>query len=377
MTATIASSSSLRVNQVEESGRLVLELAGVLDHNTSPDFAHRLGGLDAHPGGVVLDLGGLSRIDSTGVAVILEARDRLAAARTDLKLRHAAPQVRKVFALTLARADELQEEAPDRFWDPLGMAGEAAVQVKQWAIESVQQIGEIAYWILIAPFRGFRIRVGATLEQIALMGADAIPIVSLIALLIGLIMGMQAAHQLRQFGASIFVADLVGIATTRELGPFITAIVVAGRSGSSIAAELGTMVVTEEIDALRTMGLNPMRYLVVPRCLALAIALPGLAVIADVVAIFGGMLIGVFNLGLSFPTYWNETLHAVQLSDFLTGVLKALVFGVVIANVGVFEGLHVKGGAEGVGRATTRAVVASILLIIVTDTVFTTLFYFV
>ena len=374
---TITEAHELTVHPTEEASRLVLELGGALDNETSPGLATRLGEIElAGRRELVLDLSRLDRIDSTGVAVILEAREHLAVKGVGIKLRHASEQVRRVFALTLARAGELEEESPARFWDPVSIAGEAVFQVKRRIVESTTQVGDIAYWILIAPFRGHRIRFGAMADQLALMGADAIPIVSLIAFLIGLIMAMQSAHQLRQFGATIFVADLVGIATTRELGPFITAIVVAGRSGSAIAAEIGTMVVTEEIDALRTMGLNPTRYLVVPRCLALAIALPCLAVIADLVAIFGGMVIGVLNLGLSFHTYFNQTLQAIYVSDFLTGILKAGVFGVVIANVGVFEGFHVQGGAEGVGRATTQAVVASICLIIVADAVFTALFYF-
>lgn len=363
----------------EEGGDLVIELAGSLDTGTSPGLSARLDGLDLDGGRrLILDLGRLDRIDSTGVAVILDARERLGSRGVDLRLRGASDRVRKVFSLTMARLSELAEEAPARFWDPVSMAGEAAVQVKRRLVETVVQAGETAYWILVAPFRGKGgIRFGATLHQITLIGADAIPIVSLIALLIGLIMGMQAAHQLRQFGASIFVANLVGVATTRELGPFITAILVAGRSGSAVAAEIGTMMVTEEIDALRTMGLNPVRYLVVPRILALTIAVPLLAVIASLVAIFGGMLIGIFNLQLSFNSYVEQTLQAVELGDFMTGVVKAVIFGAIIGNVGVFEGFHVRGGAEGVGRATTQAVVTSIFLIIVADAIFTAIFFFV
>jgi phospholipid/cholesterol/gamma-HCH transport system permease protein len=156
----------------------------------------------------------------------------------------------------------------------------------------------------------------------------------------------------------------------------VTAIVVTGRSGSAVAAELGTMLVSEELDALRTMGLNPMRYLIVPRILAMAICMPILAAIANVVAIFGGMIIGVFHLGISASAYYNQTMQAIQLSDLVTGLVKSLVFGIVIGNVGVFEGLHVRGGAESVGRATTQSVVTSIFLIIITDAIFTALFYF-
>ena len=373
MTAT-----ELKLHATEEPGSLVLSLAGVLDNETSPGFAAHLGQLEVgNRHRLVLDLAGLDRIDSTGVAVILEARERLSGRQVELKLRRASAQVRKVFELVLAHSEMSVEGEPPLSSSGLSRLGEAILRAREVAAEGARQLGDIAYAILIGPFRGERIRIGSTAQQVALVGADAVPIVSLISLLMGLIMAMQAAHQLRQFGASIFVADLVGIAATRELGPFITAILVAGRSGSAIAAELGTMVVTEEIDALRTMGLNPTRYLVVPRVLAVTIALPALAVIADTITILGGMLVGVFNLGLGFKTYFDQTIQAIILSDFLTGLVKAVVFGVIIGNVGVFEGLHVQGGAEGVGRATTRSVVVSILLIIVADAIFTALFYFV
>jgi phospholipid/cholesterol/gamma-HCH transport system permease protein len=369
--------SELKVRAIEEPGRLVLALAGVLDSETSPGLAARLGQSEVgdHPR-IVLDLAGLDRIDSTGVAVILEARERLAERQVELKLRRASDRVRRVFKLTLSHAGEAVEHEPAPPPDVLSRVGEFALQLKNGAAEGARQMGEIVYAIAIGPFRGERIRVGSSAQQVALIGADAVPIVSLIALLMGLIMGMQGAHQLRQFGASIFVADLVGIAATREIGPFITAILVAGRSGSAIAAELGTMVVTEEIDALKTMGLHPTRYLVVPRVLALTIALPCLAVIADAITILGGMLIGVFHLGIGVRTYFDQTIQAIVLSDFVTGLIKAVVFGVIIANVGVFEGLNVRGGAEGVGRATTRAVVSSITLIIIADAIFTAIFHF-
>ena len=365
----------LRLN--EESGQLVLALAGTLDSESSPDLAARFDDLpvDGHSR-LVVDLSDLKRIDSTGVAVILEGRERLKEQGVDVKLRGAKPQVRKVFSLTLARAEEFVDEAPEQFWDPVSAAGEAVARMEHRIAESMQQFGEVAYWILIAPFRRQGVRLDATAEQVLRFGASAIPIVSLIALLIGLIMAMQSAHQLRQFGASIFVADLVGIATCRELGPFVTAIVVAGRSGSAVTAELGTMLVSEELDALRTMGLNPMRYLVVPRILAMSICVPILAAIANVIAIIGGLMIGVFHLGISASAYYHQTLQAVQLSDLVTGLVKSLVFGIVIGNVGVYEGLHVRGGSEGVGRATTQSVVTSIFLIIITDAIFTALFYF-
>jgi phospholipid/cholesterol/gamma-HCH transport system permease protein len=362
---------------LEQPGQLVVELSGVLDTESAPDLAVRFTGLpkNGHRR-VVLDLTRLTRIDSIGVAVILDARDDLARDGVSLQLRGAAPQVRRVFGLSLARSEELGVEAPDQFWDPISAAGEAVLAGWKRMGEATRQFGEVSYWILVAPFKGQWPRIDFTADQVNRFGTTAIPIVALISLLIGLIMAMQAAHQLRQFGAVIFVADLVGISTCRELGPFVTAIVVAGRSGSAVAAELGTMIVSEEVDALRTMGLNPMRFLVVPRILAMTIATPLLTILANLIAILGGLLIGLFNLGISPSAYMNETLEAIQMSDLVTGLVKSLIFGAVIGNVGVFEGLHVRGGSEGVGQATTQAVVTSIFMIIVTDAIFTALFYF-
>jgi phospholipid/cholesterol/gamma-HCH transport system permease protein len=361
----------------QEPQELVVELGGVLDSESAPDLAGRFAELprNGHRQ-IILDLARLRRIDSIGVAVILDVREDLAKEGVKLRLRGAIPQVRKVFSLSLARADELSGEEPEQAWDPISAAGEAIARGWQRTEEGIHQCGEVAYWILVAPFKGQMPRFAATADQVNRFGTSAIPIVALIALLIGLIMAMQSAHQLRQFGAVIFVADLVGISTCRELGPFVTAIVVAGRSGSAVAAELGTMTVSEEIDAIRTMGLNPMRYLVVPRILAMTICTPLLTIIANLIAITGGLLIGVFHLGISASAYMNETLEAVELSDLVTGLVKSVIFGAVIGNVGVFEGLHVRGGSEGVGSATTQSVVTSIFLIIVTDAIFTALFYF-
>jgi phospholipid/cholesterol/gamma-HCH transport system permease protein len=214
---------------------------------------------------------------------------------------------------------------------------------------------------------------GATSTQAIRIGVDALPIVSLIAFLLGLIMAFQAAFQLRQFGANIFVANLVGISVVRELGPLMTAIVVAGRSGSAIAAELGTMVVGEEIDALRTMGINEIRFLVVPRVYAITITQPSLTLYANAVGVFGGFLIGVLYLDLSAAAYIQQTISALTLGDLAQGLSKSGVFAWVIVLIGCHCGLRITGGAEGVGRATTTSVVASIFSIIAVDSIFTTL----
>ncbi len=206
-------------------------------------------------------------------------------------------------------------------------------------------------------------------------GADAVPIVMLINFLIGLVMGFQGAVQLKQFGANIYVADLVGLSMTRELGPLMTAIIVSGRSGAAFAAEIGTMKVSEEIDALRTMGVGPMRFLVLPRTLALVLVLPVLTLLGDLVGVIGGMTVGLVSLDLTVSGYVNETLKAIELWDITSGVIKSVLFALVIALVACQQGLATTGGAEGVGRRTTSSVVSILFGLILVDACFTIFFH--
>src|SRR6185369_17155745 len=198
--------------------------------------------------------------------------------------------------------------------------------------------------------------------------------VLLINFLIGFVMAYQSSVQLRQFGANIFVADLVGVAMTRELGPLMTAIIVCGRSGAAFAAELGTMKVSEEVDALRTLGLVPLRYLVLPRIFGLMLAAPLLALLADGIGILGGALVAVTRLDLTPAAFFGELRQAVRLTDVLSGLAKSVVFAGAIALIACQQGLATSGGAEGVGRRTTGAVVSILFALIMLDAVFTVLF---
>jgi phospholipid/cholesterol/gamma-HCH transport system permease protein len=206
-------------------------------------------------------------------------------------------------------------------------------------------------------------------------GADGLPIALLLAFLVGLVMGFQGAIQLEQFGANIYVADLVAIALARELGPLMTAIIVAGRSGAAFAAELGTMRVSEEVDALTVLGLDPQRFLVFPRAIALVLVLPALTLFADAVGMLGGLVVGVLGLDLTPSAYLQETRSALDLWDVASGLLKSVVFAAAIAVIACERGLATRGGAEGVGRATTSAVVAGIFYIVVIDSLFTVAFH--
>ena len=212
-------------------------------------------------------------------------------------------------------------------------------------------------------------------HQAMQVGVGAIPITSLITFFVGVIIALQGAYQLQHLGAMQLVANLVSISITRELGPLITAIVVIGRSGSAFAAEIGTMRVTEELDALETMALDPVAFLVVPKFLAMAVMLPCLAVWADLMGVVGGCLFGVLSGYFTFGSYAIATHDALAASDITTGIIKALVFGLIITAVGCHEGFATGAGAEEVGRSTTSAVVKSILMVILVDLVFTTLFY--
>ena len=205
-------------------------------------------------------------------------------------------------------------------------------------------------------------------------GFDALPIVGLLSFLLGIVVAYQGAAQLRQYGANIFVADLVGLSMLREFAPLITAIIVAGRSGSAYAAQIGTMAVTEEIDAMRTLGIAPLDLLVLPKVIALVIALPLLTVFADVLGVFGGMIMARAQLGVGYGEFLDRFVKAVSITAYLIGICKAPVFAAIIAVVGCFQGFRAKGGADSVGRQTTRSVVHAIFLVIVADALFSVAF---
>ncbi|MCE5210622.1 MAG: MlaE family lipid ABC transporter permease subunit [Deltaproteobacteria bacterium] len=208
-------------------------------------------------------------------------------------------------------------------------------------------------------------------------GVDGLPIVALIGALIGLIIAFMSYLQLKMIGANIYVPALVSFAMIKELGPIMTAILVAGRSGSSFAAEIGTMVVNEEVDALHTMGFDPIRFLAVPKVLATIIVVPILTVYADFFGIFGGMIIGVTSLDLTIKTYISQSIKSIQVFDIITSLIKAGVFAALIAAVGCQKGFQVRSGAQDVGKFTTSAVVTAIFLIVVTDSIFAIMFYYI
>ena len=256
----------------------------------------------------------------------------------------------------------------------LERVGRSSVAAAQQALAFVAFVGEVAAagaQLLRRP-RAWRWRV--LLREIELGGFDALPIVGVTAFLLGVVVAYQGADQLRHYGANIFVVELVGYAMLREFAPLISAIIIAGRSGSAHAAQIGTMVVGEEIAALRTLGIHPLQRLVWPKLLALVISLPLLTVFADIAGVFGGMVMARSQLGISFVEFADRFGRVMQGSALLIGVGKAAVFAVIIVLVGCFQGLRTAGGADSVGRQTTAAVVQAIFLVIVADALFSVAF---
>lgn len=256
----------------------------------------------------------------------------------------------------------------------LARVGRRAVGGFEQAWVMLAFIGETAQVFAGWLARPSRIRWRVVLFNLRTAGFDALPIVGLLSFLLGVVVAYQGADQLRQYGANIFVADLVGLSMLREFAPLITAIIVAGRSGSAYAAQIGTMAVTEEIDAMRTIGIEPHELLVLPKIVALVIALPLLTVFADVLGVMGGMVMAKTQLGVGFGEFLDRMANAVSITSYLVGIGKAPVFAAIIAMVGCFQGFRTHGGADSVGQQTTRSVVQSIFLVIVADALFSIAF---
>ena len=254
--------------------------------------------------------------------------------------------------------------------------GSSAISIFRQMRDILVLLSRTLYWVVCGPFKKKPVSSKSFFVQTIFAGIDSLVIVFFVDFFIGMVLAMQSAYQLQQLGATIYVAALVGVSMTREIGPVLTSLVVAGRVGAAITAELATMKVTEQIEALETLSLNPVRYLVAPRFLALILMLPCLVILGNFVGMFGGYVIGVSQLGLGSGLYVDTTITFLERKDILTGLLKTAVFAAIIALVACQQGLATEGGAEGVGRSTTRSVVTSFILIIIADAILTALFYF-
>ncbi len=229
---------------------------------------------------------------------------------------------------------------------------------------------------MVGPFRKKPVSRKNLFAQTVFSGIDSLIIVFFVNFFIGIVLAMQSAYQLEQLGASIYVAALVGVSMTREIGPVLTSLVIAGRVGAAITAQISTMKVTEQVEALETISLNPVRYLVAPRFLALLLMLPCLVILGDIIGMIGGYFVGIYNLGLSSGLYIDTTIQFLTVKDINTGLFKSAVFSVIISMIACYQGLSTEGGAEGVGRATTKSVVTAFILIIIADAILTAVFYF-
>ena len=231
--------------------------------------------------------------------------------------------------------------------------------------------GQTCVWAVTPPYKGMR-----SLTQSQRIGPGSFCISALVAFFVGMIIALQMAYQMVQLSAEMYIPNIIAVALTRELAPVLTALIVAGRIGAGIAAEIGSMVVTEQVDALKAFAVNPVQYLVVPRFLGLVLMLPVLTMLSDIIGIWGGYVICVYKLHIGHEMFWKMTFRALAMKDIITGLVKTIFFGMIIAIVGCHQGLSVRGGAEGVGKATTTAVVRSFILIIMTDCMITFVFYF-
>jgi len=231
-------------------------------------------------------------------------------------------------------------------------------------------------WSVFGPFKGKAAKRTSIFQQMVFAGVQSFVIVFFVTFFTGVVICMQSAYQLKQLGAVIFVAPMVAISLARELSPVFVALVVAGRVGSAITAELGTMKVSEQIEALETLAIDPVRFLVVPRFLALIVMVPVLTMLGDIIGIMGGLVVGVFNLQLNFYRYLSFSFDFITWKDIWTGLVKSLVFAVAISMISCYVGLGTRGGAEGVGISTTRSVVISFIMIILFDCLLTGIFFF-
>lgn len=254
--------------------------------------------------------------------------------------------------------------------------GDKAIHIlNEYVVTFFYLVSDILFWSLRDVFNKKQRRKGEFLNQAVSIGVNALPIVASMAFIIGLVLALQSSSQLRNFGANIYIVDLTVIAMMAEMGPLITAILVAGRSGSAIAAEIATMKVTSELDALKTMGLNPLRFVVIPKIYGSLITLPFLTILASISGIAGGALAAYLYLDITPEIFFNRMPEALYQKDILTGLIKSIVFALIIVVTGAFFGFKVEEGAEGVGRSTTSSVVAAITLVIIADSILGLMFY--
>jgi phospholipid/cholesterol/gamma-HCH transport system permease protein len=350
-------------------GRRLVTLAGRLDAATVStiwDAAHRAIA-DAPVRPVTVDTAAVESCDGAGLALLVDLTSHPRAAPVDVV--HMRPDIATLYGQFDRARLERDLDPPPKRLGGIAEIGRATAGVGRDLRNMVSFVGTLAAALLYAIAHPRSVRWRDVLRICERVGADGLPIVALISFLLGLILAFQSAVPMRRFGAEIFVADLLGLSVLRELAPLMTAILLAGRSGAAFAAEIGTMTVNQEVDALTTMGLDPVRFLVTPRIIAAVLMTPLLTLFANLVALFGGALT-MQTFSIPLITFFKELDSAVDFTDFMAGWVKSFVFAFLIAAVGCLRGLQTAAGASAVGDSATRAVVSGIILLVIVDGIF-------
>ena len=324
---------------------------------------------------VDLDAAPIDYCDGSGIALLIQLHRLQQQNGGKLEIRGLRPEFQELLDDWLQGSVEAGQSEGKVHTPLVEEIGRGAVQLWEDIHELISFVGQLGLAMVKAARHPRTIRWRDALLIAEEVGVNALPIVALLSFLVGVIMAFQSAVALRQFGAEIFVANMIGLSVLREMGPLMTAIILAGRSGSAFAAEIGTMKVREEIDALKTMGLEPVRFLVVPRVLAGLAMTPVLTVFTDLLGVMGGSVV-MLSLGFPLITFFNQLQLAVSYGSFVGGLVKAFAFGILIAAIGCLRGLQTQTGASAVGLSTTHAVVSGIILIVITDGIFTVIYYY-
>jgi phospholipid/cholesterol/gamma-HCH transport system permease protein len=322
------------------------------------------------PASLTVDLAEVTYLDSVGALLLVELEEEARAQAMPFSLANASEEIQKILGiidLEALTAPPLKVEEKADFVEKVGGASLTFIDD---LVQVTTFVGDLILASIYSFFHPRSVRWGEIGFYMRRAGVEALPILGLLSFLLGMVMAFMSSLQLKQFGATLYVSSLVGIAMVQELGPLLTAILVAGRSGSAFAAEIGTMMVNEEVDAITVMGFDPIKFLAVPKVAASVIVVPLLSVYAMFFGILGGLLIGVFLLDITMYSYITETRRAIPLFDIIASLVKSAVFATIIAGIGCQRGFKVRGGAEAVGTQTTSAVVAGIFLIIVVDSLF-------
>jgi phospholipid/cholesterol/gamma-HCH transport system permease protein len=356
-------------------GGLILSIVGALDTASTGQAWRQAVRLVNHhrPARLIVDASRLTYCDGAGAALLLELRRHQQGRRQTYEIQSLDPAYQALLDL-YGRWEMQRPESLAQAESPVAQIGRATMAVWNDVVVLIAFVGQLSLALIQAVRRPSVVRWKDAVLTAELAGVNALPIICLLGFLLGLIMAFQSAIPMRQFGADIYVANLIGLSMLRELGPLLTAIILAGRSGSAFAAELGTMKVSEEIDALTTMGLEPVGFLVVPRVIAAVAMTPLLSVFAGLLGLIGGAVV-MLSLGFPLVTYIIQIKSAVTVGDLLGGLGKTFVFGIVVAAIGCLRGLQTKSGAGAVGESTTRAVVSGLVLITIVDGVFAIIFY--